>query len=91
VTERDRAMSELDQLEARTADVLGALGLEKTGSMTLDREWLKQITGAELWSYLLVGAVGATQGGHLWAIIAQTTGDGEAVAAHLIDVRKRDA
>jgi hypothetical protein len=81
---------ELEQLEARTRDLLAALGLEKTGSMTLDREWLKQITGAELWSFLLVGAVGSTQGGHLWAIVAQPTPDGELVAAHLVDVRKRE-
>jgi hypothetical protein len=83
-------ISEVDQLEARTRDVLSKLGLEKTGSMVLDAAWLEQVNGRELWNYLLLGAVGATNAGHLWAIIAQATGDGEAVVAYLVDVRKRE-
>lgn len=77
-----------DQLDARTEDVLSSLGLERTGSLVPDAEWMERISARDLWDFLLVGAVAATDAGHLWCLVAEPTPDGSAIAAHLIDVRK---
>lgn len=79
-------VAEIDQLGARTRDLLGAFGLDLVATTSPEEEWVATLTAEELMDALLKNAANITSAGHLWTIVAARTRAGD-IAAHFVEVK----